>query len=140
MGLSRSAGTIPAASLKEKVAGPRSPLTFRRVLGGLAARATANDFGQRILEKTGECAQYLQGIGSGGELFSSGEGAVLLRMRDAPALGRPLQIFDVGANTGKFVEMARAILPAAGRHIHCFEPSAETFARLCEQCRGHNDV
>jgi FkbM family methyltransferase len=140
MRLSRGAGAIPVVALKQKAAAPRARLTFRRVLAGLAARATANDFSQRILDRTVGCAQYLQGIGSGGELLSSGEGAVLLRMGDMPARGRSIQIFDVGANTGKFVEMARAILLATGCHIHCFEPSGETFAKLCEQWRGHDDV
>ena|ERR1035441_9541569 len=117
--------------LREGLASRRKVFTLRRVLAGLATRATANECSQRILDKAVEVAHYLQGVGSGGDLFSSGEAEVLLWMRDAHEQ-RPLQIFDVGANVGNFVLMARTILPAGGHHIHCFDPGAATFAGLCE--------
>src|ERR1035438_6706154 len=85
--------------LREELASRRKVFTLRRVLAGLATRVTANECSQRILDKAVEVAQYLQGVGSGGPAFSSGEAPVLLRMRDAHEQG-PLQIFDVGAMSG----------------------------------------
>ena len=55
-------------------------------------------------------AQYLQGIGSGSEASLSGESAVFRKlMRETGGANRELCIFDVGANEGQWLALARSL-------------------------------
>ena len=89
---------------------------------------------QRVLGKTAQVSQYLMGIGSGGEVISSGEGAVLrlLRRRSKP----PYCIFDVGSNEGQYLQLVRDHYPDEDHSIHCFEPARETFKRLVDAAKA----
>ena len=93
----------------------------------LAILATANRPAQAALAFGSRFAQYLMGIGAGGEVADSGEDAVfrLLRRRTAP-----ITIFDVGANQGQFLAAALEALAGTDHRIHSFEPGKGTFALL----------
>jgi hypothetical protein len=67
--------------------------------------------------------EYLQGIGAGAGVKSSGESVVAdLVTTEAPV------VFDVGANEGQFTEMIDAKLPNAS--VHLFEPQASLLPTL----------
>ena len=71
-------------------------------------------------------------IGGGSDVSESGERRVLERVAAAIA-GRPVVIFDVGANVGDYALMANEVF--GGRAvIHCFEPSQTTFEQLQRRC------
>jgi FkbM family methyltransferase len=114
---------------------------FRRAAVQSLCPLFANQWGQAVLERGVALAQYLQGIGSGGEITSSGEAAVLSKLKAMGAASkRDLCIFDVGANTGLFLILARKRLQPLPFHVHSFEPSAPTFEQLCEAARNCGSV
>ena len=88
------------------------------------------DFCERLTRKTGE----LMGIGSGEDVRNSGEKAVIEKM--AEILSPPYCVFDVGANTGQFLNLVISKLGSAGYRIHCFEPSPQAFATLSRNTSG----
>src|ERR1700733_3735633 len=102
------------------------PPSITRVL----VAATANRWSQSLIERGVSMAQNLQGIGSGGNVASSGEVAVLSKFKSRISPGRDLCIFDVGANSGQFLIQASAALKGRRFQIHSFEPSQEAFQRL----------
>lgn len=91
-------------------------------------RVSGNKNVQKLLYKNVETSQYLMGIGSGDEVFSSGEQAIfdVLKHRCKP----PYCIFDVGSNKGQFLQLARDSIVSAGFSIHCFEPGHDAYERL----------
>jgi FkbM family methyltransferase len=91
---------------------------------------------QPVLDRAVTLLQYLQGIGSGGDLASSGELAVLARLRPYVA-GKPF--FDVGANCGEYSELILELYGPA-TVIHAFEPSAAAFAALRQRLAGNGSV
>jgi len=99
---------------------------------------TGNASMQRVLEKMAQVSHYLMGIGSGGEVSSSGEGAVLQLL--ARRSGPPYCIFDVGSNKGQFLQMVRDRLPHHDLSIHCFEPGREAFGSLVDAAKGDRRV
>lgn len=114
---------------------------FRRVALQTLCRVFANRWGQSALERGVAVAQYLQGIGSGGEIRSSGEAAVLSKLKVAgESAARDLCIFDVGANTGQFLTLACDSLRGRNFHMHSFEPSIPTFTQLCNTARRFGNV
>jgi len=87
---------------------------------------------QRFLEWNISFSQFLTGIGSGEEVDSSGEKAVLeLLGRSSPP---PYYIFDVGSNQGQYLSLALSALPSEAVTVHCFEPGLYTY-RLLETSR-----
>ena len=104
-------------------------LIFKKTL----FKASGNRFVQNILEFNAQASQYLMGIGSGGDVASSGEQAIfhVLRSRGKP----PYCIFDVGANKGLFLQLILDNLQTDEYDIHCFEPGHETFRILSESSR-----
>ena len=89
-----------------------------------------------LLERTVALALYLQGIGSGAKVNSSGEAAVLSKLGSQ----KDLCIFDVGANTGQFLTLARKALRDRKFHVHSFEPSRAAFEQLRENARDCSNV
>ena len=82
---------------------------------------------QRALHFFVKVIQYLQGIGTGSTVGTSGERAVLVRLA-AKRKGK-FCVFDVGANKGQFAIEVLSVL--GGRaDLHCFEPSPATFKIL----------
>jgi len=72
------------------------------------------------------------GIGSGGDVLTSGEQSIfrVLRKRAIP----PYFIFDVGANNGQFLHLVLNNIEVDNFSVHCFEPSQAAFKRLNESC------
>jgi len=99
---------------------------IKRALSKFAGRS----FVQGCLERNIRISQYLTGIGSGSDVSSSGEAAIigLLKRRCSP----PYCIFDVGANKGQFLRLILQNVNVADVFIHCFEPGKETFRSLEE--------
>jgi len=66
-------------------------------------KISANRLIQSVLENNVQASQSLMGIGSGGEVLSSGEKAIfrVLGQRLKP----PYCIFDVGSNNGQFLRL-----------------------------------
>lgn len=110
---------------------------------------------QRILDVIAACANGLSveeiesvirgleeriGIGSGAsQAHVSGEYAIPRLVGDSFA--GPLTIFDVGANRGQYLSLLLEVFGAREAFsIHCFEPSATTFALLLETAKGHPAV
>jgi len=100
---------------------------------------TGNPIAQRLLEWSIVRAQYLMGIGSGGEVANSGEKiALTLAVAEHSggshgnprATSLPICIFDIGANIGQFSGMAKTVLKGYPYTIHCFEPGSHTFDQL----------
>jgi len=95
---------------------------------------------QSILEKIVVSAQYLQGIGCGSDVFSSGEAAVFTKLKESTDSKRTLCVFDVGANKGQFLTLACTSLPGREFTIHAFEPSRKTYEQLCENARKYRNA
>lgn len=107
---------------------------MRAAVRRAAWRLTGNERGQRLLEWTASKAQALMGIGSGTSPESSGEAGIfplLLRRRQPPYC-----VFDVGANRGQFLAMARAQFAGRPVRFHAFEPGRATFEMLCSTSEG----
>ena len=116
------------------------PAMTRAVLKALS-KVAGNRGSQSFLEKFVAAAQYLQGIGSGAAVGSSGEPAILAKLA-ARAQGdeRTLCIFDVGANTGQFLKSACEAFRHRRFHVHSFEPSLAAYSQLQEAAKSYNNV
>lgn len=101
-------------------------------------RITGNSFAQRLLEKNVGVAQSLMGIGSGGEVESSGEKAVLdvLVRKYKP----PYYVFDVGSSKGQYLNLLLKLLPLNHLYVHCFEPGTIAFGLLVESSRRNDRI
>jgi FkbM family methyltransferase len=104
--------------------------TLSRTLLAALTHLTANSLGQRLLQKTVTAVQYLQGIGTGSDVTSSGERAVLSTLKLKSNSERGICIFDVGANKGQYLTLASAMLNGCKFHVHSFEPSRCTYDAL----------
>lgn len=78
-------------------------------------------------------------IGSGGDVTSSGENNVLAYVRDNSS-GKPLVIFDVGANKGQYATSLLKFLHDSNVSLHCFEPGHETFRILSSTLEDRENV
>ncbi len=67
-------------------------------------------------------------LGGGGNVFTSGEFAILNILRDNIGVRNEPVLFDVGANVGNYIALLMNVFPNA--QIHSFEPAKETFANL----------
>lgn len=92
-------------------------------------KVSGNRLIQSLLEKNVKLSQDLMGIGSGGEVSSSGEKAIfrLIKNRYTP----PYCIFDVGSNKGQFLQLILDNI-LDDFSVHCFEPGQQTFKILAD--------
>ena len=104
--------------------------------GKIVTIISGNRFAQKFYECVNRKTAELMGIGSGGDVCSSGEMAVVDRM--LKLLPAPYCIFDVGANTGQFLNLVMSKMAAGEYSIHCFEPSPQAFAELSRGKRANN--
>jgi FkbM family methyltransferase len=111
-----------------------------RKLRSVLPRITGNRISQVLLERGVNLAQYLQGVGSGAEVISSGETGIFSILMESSDPERTLRIFDVGANIGQYLQLAYACLNGCQFHIHSFEPSSEAYAALCDNARNYSNV
>jgi FkbM family methyltransferase len=98
--------------------------TFKNIV----FKITGNSVIQNLLEKNLLYSQYLMGIGSGSDVFSSGERGVFHQLKHRSS--SPYCIFDVGSNKGQFLQLIFENISLNNLSIHCFEPSRETFKIL----------
>jgi FkbM family methyltransferase len=98
--------------------------TLKRFLVSVSGRPTA----QRLLERAINYAQALRGIGCGTNVTDSGESAAFRALKSS--VQGPYCVFDVGANSGQFLQLAIKHLAPSEVLIHCFEPSSSAFADL----------
>ena len=114
--------------------------TLMKPFVAISKRIAKTRWGQSVLEKTVIRAQYLQGIGSGSDVFSSGETAAFTKLKDSIDSKRELCVFDVGANKGQFLTLACTCLTGRKFTIHSFEPSRKTYEQLCENARKYGNA
>ena len=96
---------------------------------------------QWLLEWNVIISQYLMGIGSGSATDSSGERVLIDKLKQQyTTTGRPLCIFDVGANKGQFLGLLERGLQGVPFHVHAFEPSQHTYNLLCDACKVFSNV
>ncbi len=105
-------------------------------LAAIAKRATNTRRGQALLGSLVTAAQYLQGIGAGTHVQSSGETAIFEKLKSSAGRQRPLCVFDVGANQGQFLNLACRCLAGRAFAIHSFEPARQTYEMLELNARG----
>jgi len=95
---------------------------------------TGNKIAQRYIERKIQKSQILAGIGSGGNVESSGEGVILKKL--ASLKQGHYCLFDVGANKGNFTKLILDVFGHRNAEIHLFEPSKATFKLLKENIRS----
>jgi FkbM family methyltransferase len=99
---------------------------------------TSSKRGQAWLGKLTNVSQFLMGIGAGSDVDGSGEAAVFRRL-PCPTV-EPMVVFDIGANMGQFLALAKQQLKEQKAVFHCFEPGATGYAALQSQHAASGDV
>jgi FkbM family methyltransferase len=107
---------------------------MKRTLSVVAGR----HFVQKALQKNIQYSQYLMGVGSGSDVSSSGEAAILKLLHSRRKA--PYCIFDAGSNMGQFLKLILAGIGTDQFHIHCFEPGLYTYRLLLENARPDDRV
>lgn len=97
------------------------------------AKASGNRVVQKLLSKNVLTSQYYMGVGSGDEVDSSGEEVMFEVMENRGPGG--YCIFDVGANQGQFLKLAKENISSEKFSIHCFEPGRETYEMLVKNSK-----
>lgn len=92
--------------------------------------AAGNVFAQNLLERHLRKVLKYMGIGSGGNVATSGEVIGIRKMM--ALLPPPYCIFDAGANRGQFLRLVLSTIQTGQFEIHCFEPASHTFGLLKE--------
>ncbi len=105
------------------------------VLRQLLKRPFANRIGYELLRHQVKLCHWLMGIGSGGALNESGERSIVKKLLRESA-GRPLTVFDIGANKGQFLGMLLKELNGHLESVHSFEPGCQSFSLLKETPHG----
>ena len=103
-------------------------------------KCTGGEAVQRVLFRGVALGLYLMGIGAGASPEASGERAVMKRLRGLSVRGRPLCVFDVGANKGQFAKVTETELASVPHEVHAFEPGRHTFQCLAESLAGRSHI
>lgn len=102
-----------------------------------------NRVARRLVWRAGR-RLYRSARGEGRNLMTTnGEAYVQSRFLAAIGNGQPANVFDVGANVGDWTGMLldkRAAYDMSNIRVFCFEPTAETHARLTERFRSLEEV
>lgn len=105
---------------------------------------SGNPIAQYILRKIvfSQFLHYLVGIGAGASPVASGEKVLFKMLKQRYIEGKPLCIFDVGANHGLFVNMVEKSLNEKDIpfQIHAFEPSYYNYELLCDSSREYENI
>ena len=97
--------------------------------------------GRRQLAWLVSAAQGHLGIGTGGDVTSSGEQAIFEQLNNSTkSLDRPVCVFDVGSNQGQFLKLIDQALAKVPHQTHCFEPAPATFAILQKNAGSRSNV
>jgi len=110
---------------------------IRRV-NKILASIYGNKLGQEMLESiVRKCHRYL-GIGTGDDVYFSGERYVIEKMKRLNK--SPFLIFDVGSHQGEYLEVVLSVMGNDGFSVHCFEPSKHLFPALKEKAGNDSRV
>ena len=94
------------------------------------AQLTRSTLVQRFMERAIPSAQGHLGIGSGADVFFSGESTVFKKLRERRPAGSDCWcLFDVGSNQGQFLRLIDQNLEMPYQ-VHCFEPSRQPYEIL----------
>jgi FkbM family methyltransferase len=104
-------------------------MTPKSMLRNTAIYLAGSAASQALLSRMAQKINYLRGIGAGAYVDSSGEIALVAKIFRENTQGRPLTVFDVGANSGQFSALLSDGLPV-NSSVHCFEPSSSAFSEL----------
>jgi FkbM family methyltransferase len=97
-----------------------------------------NRVGQAVLESiVRKCFRYM-GIGTGDDVFTSGESGVIKKVLELKT--PPYCIFDAGSHQGQYLGVLLSILGGEDFTIHCFEPSPRLFGTLSAKTVGDRRV
>jgi FkbM family methyltransferase len=110
----------------------------KRLATWLAIHATGTAFAQGALEGLAARFALLRGVGSGGEVESSGELAALALLRRR--VTGSCTVFDAGANVGDYAEAVLGRCRDLACRVHCFEPGAAAYRHLCSRHGGKESV
>lgn len=112
---------------------------IKKKLRAMIFGISGNRFSQNFLDKKIRALQLLTGVGAGAGVKSSGEFAILKKLKDFKSPS--YCIFDVGANKGDFTNLALSYLNnKESFSIHCFEPSKATFEILSQNLKENPHV
>lgn len=104
----------------------------------IIASIYGNKMGQNLLESlVRKCHRYL-GVGSGDDVYLSGEKYVIEKMKRL--INPPYVIFDVGSHRGQYLDVVLSVMGKESFLIHCFEPSARLFRHLANKAESNNQV
>jgi len=95
---------------------------------------TGNKVAQKYIMKRIKKFQILAGIGSGGNVESSGEKSILKKLKSLQQ--NSYCLFDVGANKGDFTKLILDFFENAHIEVHSFEPSKATFKLLSNNIKS----
>ena len=114
---------------------------MRQLIKRLLVLLTSNTRSQRFLERSLIVCLGLMGIGKGSSPESSGERALVNKLKKGAPMGQSLCIFDVGANRGRFLQMIEHGLQRVTLfHVYAFEPCQYTYQLLCKNAEGYSNV
>jgi FkbM family methyltransferase len=99
-----------------------------------------NPICQRMLEYNVVFSQYLMGIGPGANPDESGEKILIHLLRKRASMDHALCIFDVGANTGQFINLMEKGMNGVSLQIHAFEPSCYSYQKLEENTKEYGNA
>jgi FkbM family methyltransferase len=111
---------------------------LKRIIKSLLVRMTGSRWGQTCAEKVATLSQFLMGIGAGSDVDGSGEAAIFRSLPSPNSF--PMVVFDVGANMGQFLAVAKRQLHGVQVVFHCFEPGATGYAAVQAQHGMSRDV
>ncbi len=111
---------------------------LKNVIIQLFIWATGTLPAQKFLEFVMRFSQFLMGIGSGGELYKSGEKTVFNVLKRK--ISAPYVIFDVGANRGQYLALIQSFIPITDCNIYCFEPSESAFKLLKQEATVSQNI
>ena len=89
---------------------------------------SGNSLSQNILDRTVQICFHLMGITSGSVVTESGEIVIMKILKKIS--NQPYIIFDVGANSGQFLNLIMSNLDQGTYTVHCFEPALHSFQSL----------
>lgn len=97
-----------------------------------------NRLGQAMLESIVRKCQRYMGIGTGDDVFKSGESGTIKKVRELET--PPYCIFDVGSHKGQYLSVVLSLLDGEDFIVHCFEPSQRLFGTLSTKTVGDRRV
>lgn len=114
---------------------------MRNIFRNLLIKVSKYGSIQFRLERHVKFIQYVLGIGSGSGVETSGEKILVHELKQLyNSTGKPLCIFDVGANQGQFLSLIEDGLQGIHFQIHAFEPGKLTYQLLADNTKKYSNT